>query len=196
MVQRRSAPRRRPTFRLGALVIGGVIALSLTVRSADATTVTSMTAASQASAADRIFVGTVTDVTSRPNANAPKYFETVVRFSLEESVAGSVPATVEVTLSGGEIGGVRQQIGGMPEFQVGEHCVVLLEPDQTPRLTSPFVGFNQGVYRVIGNDRASAVVRDWQGKPLAGVDTAAARDGAAGPTLDGFLETLRAARHP
>ncbi len=183
--------------------MGGCIACALSAiamaactppRAAVATTVEGMSTSAQAAGADRIFIGTVTAVSSRPKAAAPKYFETVVRFAVEETVAGSVPAAVEITLSGGEVGGIRQRVDGMPEFVVGERYVVLLEADQNPPLTSPVVGFNQGLYRVVGERRASAVVRDRRGAPLAGRATAGARDAGGDPLLDDFLDTLRAAR--
>jgi hypothetical protein len=154
-----------------------------------------MATAAQATSADRIFVGLVSAVTSRPKANAPKYFETVVRFEVEDTVAGSVPATIELTFSGGEVGGILQRVDGMPTFTVGERYVVLLEADHDPPLVSPVVGFNQGLYRVVGGSRANAVVRDRAGRALAGEAASAARAAAAtDPTLDEFLDTLRAAR--
>lgn len=158
-----------------------------------ATTVARMETAAQAASAERIFVGVVTSVTSRPKAAKPKYFETVVRFDVEDTVAGSVPASVELTFSGGDVGGIRQKVGGMPEFVVGERYVVLVEPDQQPALASPVVGFNQGLYRVVGANRATAVVRDRAGKPLTST-AGTARAAGTDPTLDEFLDGLRAAR--
>ncbi len=182
---------------LSALLLGVAVGCGLATRPADATTVTSMTTAAQATAADRIFVGTVATVTGRPNAARPQYFETVVRFTVDEVVAGTVPATVEVTLSGGEVGGIRQRVDEMPDLAPGERYVVLLEAEQSPRLTSPFVGFNQGLYRVVGDPRTSAVVRDRRGRTLAAdAVPAGARGSATDPSLNAFLDTLRAARHP
>lgn len=158
-----------------------------------ATTVARMETTAQAVSADRIFVGVVTSVTSRPKAAKPKYFETVVRFDVEDAVAGSLPSSVELTFSGGDVGGIRQKVGGMPEFVVGERYVVLVEPDQQPALASPVVGFNQGLYRVVGTSRATAVVRDRVGKPLSST-AGAARAAGTDPTLDEFLDGLRAAR--
>ncbi len=158
-----------------------------------ATTVMRVETTAQAASADRIFVGVVQSVTSRPKATAPKYFETVVRFAVEDTVAGTVPSTIELTFAGGDVGGIRQRIGGMPTFTVGERYVVLVEPDQQPPLASPVVGFNQGLYRVVGTSRATAVVRDRQGAPLAG-DATAGRAAGTDPTLDEFLDVLRAAR--
>jgi hypothetical protein len=178
-------------------VLGLTIALAAFVPThpSVATTVESITTAVQAADADRIFVGTVTTVLSRPKATAPKYFETVVGFDVEETVAGSVPAHLDLTFSGGEVGGILQRVDGMPRFTVGERYVVLLEPDQQPPLASPVIGFNQGLYRVVGASRSSAVVRDRTGQPLpaAGTEAAAARS-VGEPSLDAFLDTLRAAR--
>jgi hypothetical protein len=176
-----------------AFALGAVFA----VASAHATTVARLSTAEQAVSADRILVGTVTAVTVRPKASAPQYYETVIRLDVEETVAGSVPGTIELTLSGGEMNGVRQRVEGMPEVAVGERYVVLLEADQEPRLASPFVGFNQGLYRVVGDTRTSAVVRDRQGLPLAAdAMPAGARSAGGEPTLDAFLDALRAARRP
>jgi len=171
---------------LMATLVGGAAPVT-------ATTVARMETTAQAVTADRIFVGVVTSVVSRPKAAKPKYFETVVRFDVEDTVAGSLPSSIELTFSGGDVGGIRQKVGGMPEFVVGERYVVLAEPDRQPALASPVVGFNQGLYRVVGTSRASAVVRDRLGKPLEST-SGAARAAGTDPTLDEFLDGLRAAR--
>lgn len=186
---RRSGGGRR-SAGVAALLIASVLGGAAPV---SATTVLRMETAAQAASADRIFVGVVRTVTSRPKATAPKYFETVVGFDVEDAVAGSVPSTVELTFSGGDVGGIRQKIGGMPEFTVGERYVVLVESDQQAPLVSPVVGFNQGLYRVVGASRATAVVRDRKGAALTG-DATGARAAGADPTLDEFLDVLRAAR--
>ncbi len=189
-------PRERRTPCVCAL-LACAFAAALGIAPAHATMVVTMSTAEQAVSADRILVGTVSAVTVRPKASAPQYFETVVRLDVEDTVAGSVPATIELTLSGGEMNGVRQHVEGMPEVAVGERYVVLLEPDQEPRLASPFVGFNQGLYRVVGDARATAVVRDRRGQPLAAnAMPAGARSASGEPTLDAFLDALRAARRP
>lgn len=180
----------------GALLLAAVLAATGAAGLAGATMVASMSTAAQATAADRIFVGTVASITSRPKASHPQWFETVVRFTVEETVAGTAPASVELVYSGGEVGGIRQRIDGMPELAVGERYVVLLEPEQSPPLTSPFVGFNQGLYRVVGDTGATSVVRDRQGRTLASDAVPAGARANGEPTLGAFLETLRAARKP
>src|ERR1043165_1057702 len=100
-----------------AWMVGATVALIVVAPTRGiATTVEIITTAVQATDADRIFVGTVTSVTSRPKATAPKYFETVVGFDVEETVAGTVPAHLDLTFSGGEVDGILQRVEGMPTF--------------------------------------------------------------------------------
>lgn len=179
------------------LALLAIIASFAAVARAGATVVENMDLAMQAATADRIFVGTVTAVTTRPNVAAPSYVETIVTLAVEESVAGSVPATVELRMSGGTLGGVTQRIEGMPELAVGERYVIFAEREQEPALVSPIVGFNQGLYRVVGGDRATAVVRDRHGQPLGAGNAVAGTARAASapdrePTLDEFLARVRA----
>jgi len=179
------------------LALLAVVASFAAVSPAGATVVENMDLAMQAATADRIFVGTVTAVTMRPNVAAPSYVETIVTLAVEESVAGSVPATVELRMSGGKLGGVTQRIEGMPELAVGERYVIFAEREQEPPLVSPIVGFNQGLYRVVGGDRATAVVRDRHGQRLGAGNAVGGTARAASapdrePTLEDFLARVRA----
>jgi hypothetical protein len=154
----------------------------------------------QAVAADRIFVGTVREIEVRPSARAPRYFETIVTFAVDEVVAGAAPTTVSVRLSGGTIGHERQSIDGMPEFAVGEHYVVMLDADHDPPLVSPFIGFNQGLYRVVADRDGRTLVRDRRGRPLDASTLQAigrtAQTAAAGaePELASFVTRIRSVR--
>ena len=181
--------------RAGAGSVVVALLVVLPVARARATTVAAMSTEAQAVSADRIFVGTVLTVESRPKADRPKYFETVVRWYVEEAVAGKVKQVVETRFSGGEVGGIKQRVDGMPEIKIGERYVVMLEADHDPPLVSPIVGFNQGLYRIEGVARAETVVRDRNGKALPGTALpAAARSVGGAPTLDDFLAAIRAAR--
>lgn len=173
------------------------VAAGAPARRAEATVVRSVDLATQSVAASRIFVGEVLAVTSRRKPDAPRYFETLVSLRVDEAVAGSLPPSLELRFSGGQVGDLRQSIDGMPEFAVGERYVVFLEPDQDPPLVSPIVGFNQGLYRVMVEGEGATgrtVVRDYAGRPLAAADTAARSAATVEPSLEGFLAAVRAAR--
>ncbi len=194
-------------FRTAACWAVAAAALGL-ARPAGATVVRAVDFPEQCADAERIVVATVRDVTSRPVAAAPTYFETLVTLGVDDTVAGAPGSALTIRLSGGQVGDIRQSIDGMPEFAVGERYVLFLEPDQTPPLVSPIVGFNQGLYRV---DRVGDrdVVRDRNGRPLSGSAAAASAAVAASrapagpaadavavgaPSLDDFLAAVRAAR--
>lgn len=177
-----------------------VSAVSVWVQDGFATTVAEVPFEAQSRTADRVFVGTVTAVESRHNPVAPRYFETRVELHVEEPVAGGVPERVSLRLSGGQIGNIKQAIDDMPEFRVGERYVVFLEQDREPRLISPIVGFNQGLYRVV-RDGDRSVVRDRRGHPLAPAQSAAVSraltgraDAVGEPDVESFVAAVRAAR--
>ncbi len=183
---------------LAGLAIGGLL-----LRAASATVLREVAFEAQSASADRIFVGTVRSVESRPNPAAPRYLETLVAFAVEEIIAGDVASPLTLRFSGGQLGDVRQSVDGLPELAVGERYVVFLERDQEPPLVSPVVGFNQGLYRVV-EEGGRSVVRDRLGRPLpAGSGARAAATAAltaspesaeSEPSLDRFLEAVRAAR--
>lgn len=167
-----------------------------------ATVVAAMGFEAQCATAERIFVGSVRSVESRRRAAAPAYFETAVTFAVEDAIAGGVPAEVTLTFAGGRIGDLEQVVDGMPRVVVGERYVVLAEPDDDPPLVSPVVGFNQGLYRVVADEHGRAVVRDREGRPLAGDVAATARmpeplatRARAGEVdLGAFVDAIKAAR--
>jgi len=179
-------------------------AVLLAAPRAGATVLTPMDFAEQCKRAERIFVGSVRALESRRNPSAPRYFETLVTFAVEETLVGPSAPEVQLRFSGGVVDGARQAIDGIPEFAVGERYVVLANgPDAAPAV-SPIMGFNQGLYRVESPAGAPrALVRDRLGQPLreawpaAGIGRPdALRSDAASDEieLDAFLRAIRAAR--
>jgi len=110
---------------------------------AAATVIVAMDFDEQCAAADRVFVGTVRAVESRRIAAAPQYFETLVTFTSRRRWWERCRRVV-LRFAGGEMGGVRQSIDGMPDLRAGERYVVFADADHEPPLLSPIVGFNQG----------------------------------------------------
>jgi hypothetical protein len=195
---------RRRILQFFHLVLVVVLSSASLVRSqASATVLLGVDFDAQCAEADRIFVGTVRAIESRRNPTAPRYFETIVTFNVDEAVAGTVRDTVSLRFAGGQIGDERQSIDGMPEFTSGERYIVFMAPDHDPPLASSVVGFNQGLYTVISRVESAgprAIVRDRLGHPL---DTRALSDRASAamraettvePGLDDFLSAIRAVR--
>jgi hypothetical protein len=178
-----------------------LLGAALLARQAGATVVRALDFDAQCAAAAGIFVGEVREVESRRVAERPSYFETLVTFAVEEVVAGAAGAEVTLRFAGGEVDGVRQSIDGMPELRVGERYVVFTEAEQAPKLVSPLVGFNQGLYRVV-SEAGRDVVRDRHGRalpgaaaaPAGGGESAAGRAAPAESDLSTFVAAVQAAR--
>jgi hypothetical protein len=77
----------------------------------------------QVALADVIVVGEVTDVRSR---RVPDGIETDVTIAREQTLKGPSGASISVTLPGGEVGDVGIQVGGVPNFLVGERVLVFV----------------------------------------------------------------------
>jgi hypothetical protein len=83
--------------------------------------------------------------------------ETIVTLEVESYLKGSLGATLQFRVPGGDLGRFRSIVVGAPEFAVDERVVVFLGA-RGPGI--PYVvGFNQGVYRVVrGGDGATLLV--------------------------------------
>ena len=86
--------------------------------------------------ADRIVVGTVTDVISHSDAQHGT-INTLVTLSAEDCIKGSSEGQIVITLPGGETDGEWLWVEDAPSFQLGERAVVFLEE-------------NEGVFSVVG----------------------------------------------
>lgn len=134
--------------------------------------------------ADRVFVGTCKESHTELIGGQPY---TRLKFEVGEVVKGQAVTSVEVCLPGGEYGGQRLYLAGMPQFAPGEEVVLFLtEPD---RLGHPWpVGLGQGKFRVQRNAAAKArVFQDTGEARLYGAQGA----GLNGMELDEFLSRVR-----
>src|SRR5262245_29513902 len=73
--------------------------------------------------------------------------DTIVTLAVERYLKGSLGATVQFRVPGGELGRFRSVVVGAPEFSVDDHVVIFLGA-RGPSV--PYIlGFSQGVYRVV-----------------------------------------------
>jgi hypothetical protein len=136
------------------------------------------------SEADLIFVGTVTDVSSRWSDPAIQSIETLVTFGDLTWVRGTPKSTVTLRFGGGTVDGLREEFAGVPHFAVGERRVIFAHEGT---FVSPIVGFDQGALPVVKTAAGDAVVQD---RAHGG---AGAHFAATGPVpLDDFLGRVRA----
>jgi hypothetical protein len=135
------------------------------------------------SEADLIFVGTVTDVSSRWSDPAIQSIETLVTFGDLIWVRGAPRSTVTLRFGGGTVDGLREEFAGVPHFAVGERRVIFAHEGT---FVSPIVGFDQGALPVVKSADGDAVIDD---RTHGGAGTHFA---ATGPVpLDEFLARVR-----
>ena len=95
---------------------------------------------------------------------------TEVTLNVLESIAGNVPTgELKIRMLGGEVAGLRLDVGAMPKFERGQEVVLFLHPRDG--FICPTVGWGHGKYQV---DRSAtdgiARVRRSNGESLRGLD--------------------------
>jgi len=112
------------------------------------------------SEADLVFVGTVTKVSSQWADLKKQEIETLVTFTDVQPLLGTDTGDVTLRFSGGQIGDLRQEIGGMPHFADKQRFLIFARNE---RSVSPIVGFDQGCIRVVDGPSGPAVLSaDWR----------------------------------
>lgn len=169
--------------------LAALAAAALTAQPASATTVIAKDFSALCAKADLIFVGTVSTVESRWTDPERQAIETLVTFSDVTPVFGTEDREVTLRFGGGQVGTLREEIAGVPQFAVGDRRVIFARREYS---VSPIVGFHQGVFPVVDTPEGPAVI---------GVDTATSEERAGtepqrasregGVPLETFLERVR-----
>ena len=143
--------------------------------------------------ADLVFVGTVAKVTSEWADAEKKEIETLVTFTDVEPLLGTDSSDVTLRFGGGQLGDLRQEIGGLPHFAEKQRFVIFARSE---RSISPIVGFDQGCIRVVDGPSGPAVLSaDW--RPITDIKDGqlvygSPDKGAAGAmTLGQFLDVVQ-----
>lgn len=167
-----------------ALLLGAVA-----TRPAAATVVIEKDFAALCAEADLVFVGTVSRVEAGWRDATRQAIETAVTFSDLTWLRGTPRSSVTLRFAGGEVDGLREEIAGVPHFEVGQRGVIFAHDGD---FVSPLVGFHQGLFRIVDGANG-ATVRDADGRPIAPASDAALRLGtpAAATGLDEFLDRVR-----
>jgi hypothetical protein len=133
---------------------GALLLLATAAPPALATTVIEKNLDALCAEADLVFVGTVTSVQSQWADAEQGSIDTAVTFGDIEPLFGVGGPEVTLHFSGGQVGGVIEQIPGMPVFTVGERAVLFA---RNGRYVSPLVGLYQGRLPVSGQGDAATV---------------------------------------
>ena len=100
--------------------------------------------------------------------------ETIVTLEVESYLKGSLGATLQFRVPGGDLGRFRSVVVGAPEFAVDQRVIVFL--GASGPMVPYVLGLNQGVYRVVpGSDRATMMVMPPAMLPAASVSVPVVR---------------------
>lgn len=102
-----------------------------------------------------VVYGRVASVEGRWSADR-RTIESIVTLEALEHFKGTVTETTTFRVPGGEAGGRRVVIPGVPSFRAGDAVVVFLA-GRAPALPAP-VGLSLGVYRVAADPRSGGLV--------------------------------------
>jgi hypothetical protein len=79
--------------------------------------------------------------------NESNFIQTVVTVLVQNRLKGASADQIKVQVPGGQLDDVALDVAGEPEFEVGQHVLLFLQPDG-------------GVYRVSGRSRGKFTLRD------------------------------------
>lgn len=147
-------------------VVLSLAALSLSV-STTATTLPYKSFDDLMKEADGVVTGRIVAVESQYNQNKEIY--TFVTLDQIEILSGSYQgSTLTLRLKGGQVENDISRVIGSPQFQVNDQ--VLLFVHGNGRYMVPFVGWTQGVFRVVQDPRSGQqVIHDLEGNRVVGV---------------------------
>jgi hypothetical protein len=149
-----------------ALLAAAVVALLASA--APATVLKKLTLGEIEGYASEIFTGTVQAIDTFEGDGPRKLIYTEVTFHELTSLKGKFrSSTATYRFAGGVYGERKLRVVGMPEFRVGQRC--LLFTNATLDKLCPVVGWWQGRYLLIRDKDRKVRVHDSQGKPVYGI---------------------------
>lgn len=129
------------------ILVAAVVAVILFASPGGASTFIALTDTELVGGAEAIIQGRVISLRSlRTTSGRLVVTEAVVR--VREVIVGDAPARVTVRTIGGQIGNLRVEAPGFPQFRAGEHVILFLEPE--PASGQMRVrGYQQGHFEVV-----------------------------------------------
>jgi hypothetical protein len=166
-----------------------------------ATQVVPLTLDDQMRSADSVVIGRVTATRSRWGDASRRWIATdatieVEQWLLNSQEGESATGTVKLSWWGGTVGNETQYIAGLRTPVAGDRLLLLLKPPSErtwARGSTPVVGFDQGLYRVIEDAAGNPRIHDAAGRLLYLVNGRLQASTAGGPALalDSFSSYLR-----
>lgn len=133
---------------------GALVALTLGMGAAEASTVLYRDVPALARGSDAIVIGQVVRAQSRWTADRRRIV-TDIEIRVDETLKGEGRATLLVRQPGGVVGDVGQRVDGLAGFEVGEEVVLFLE--RRPDDSFLIAGLSQGKFQVVRSSDGKGV---------------------------------------
>jgi hypothetical protein len=166
--------------------------LTVSVRTAQATTVIPPTFDELVAQAEVIFQGDVTDVKSQwVGEGAQRHIVSYVTFKVEETLKGTPGQNYTIRMLGGTVDGETMGVSDAPKFKVGDKDILFVQNNGSQFV--PLVGIMHGRFHVKRDQAGQEVVSNNEDAPVKNVARLGRGEAADGPEANLTAADFKAA---
>jgi hypothetical protein len=166
--------------------------LTLSVRTAQATTVIPPTFDELVAQAEVIFQGDVTDVKSQwVGEGAQRHIVSYVTFKVEDALKGTPGESYTIRMLGGTVDGETMGVSDAPKFKVGDKDILFVQNNGSQFV--PLVGIMHGRFHVKRDQAGQEVVSNNEDEPVKNVARLGRGEAADGPEANLTAADFKAA---
>jgi hypothetical protein len=166
--------------------------LTVSVRTAQATTVIPPTFDDLVAQAEVIFQGDVTDVKSQwVGEGAQRHIVSYVTFKVEDTLKGTPGQSYTIRMLGGTVDGETMGVSDAPKFKVGDKDILFVQNNGSQFV--PLVGIMHGRFHVKRDQAGQEVVSNNEDEPVKNVARLGRAEAADGPEANLTAADFKAA---
>lgn len=166
--------------------------LTVSVRTAQATTVIPPTFDELVAQAEVIFQGDVTDVKSQwVGEGAQRHIVSYVTFKVEDALKGTPGQSYTIRMLGGTVDGETMGVSDAPKFKVGDKDILFVQNNGSQFV--PLVGIMHGRFHVKRDQGGQEVVSNNEDEPVKNVARLGRGEAADGPEANLTAADFKAA---
>jgi len=166
--------------------------LTISVRTAQATTVIPPTFDELVAQAEVIFEGDVTDVKSQwVGEGAQRHIVSYVTFKVEDALKGTPGQSYTIRMLGGTVDGETMGVSDAPKFKVGDKDILFVQNNGSQFV--PLVGIMHGRFHVKRDQAGQEVVSNNEDEPVKNVARIGRGEAADGPEANLTAADFKAA---
>src|SRR6266513_1284202 len=166
--------------------------LTVSVRTAQATTVIPPTFDELVAQAEVIFQGDVTDVKSQwVGEGAQRHIVSYVTFKVEDALKGTLGQSYTIRMLGGTVDGETMGVSDAPKFKVGDKDILFVENNGSQFV--PLVGIMHGRFHVKHDQAGQEIVTSNEEEPVKNLARLGRAEAVDGPEANLTAADFKAA---